>query len=74
MDYFISEEQQMIVDTAREISDEKIHPRRVELDGERYYKIPNYHSMSPFFMSVVSGYDHWLFVSSTGGLTCGQSR
>ena len=40
--------------------------------GERVYKIANYHSMRPFFMSVVSGYDHWLFVSSTGGLTCGR--
>jgi hypothetical protein len=40
--------------------------------GERVYKIANYHSMRPFFMSVVSGYDHWLFISSTGGLTCGR--
>jgi len=44
----------------------------VERDGERFYKITNYHAMPPFFMSVVSGYDHWLFVSSTGGLTCGR--
>jgi hypothetical protein len=44
----------------------------VERDGERYYRIANYHTMPPFFMSVVSGYDHWLFVSSTGGLTCGR--
>jgi hypothetical protein len=46
--------------------------RWVERDGERFYRIANYHTMSPFFMSVVSGYDHWLFVSSTGGLTCGR--
>ncbi len=44
----------------------------VERGGERFYKIANYHTMPPFFMSVVSGYDHWLFVSSTGGLTCGR--
>ena len=43
-----------------------------ERDGERFYKISDYHSMRPFLMSVVSGYDHWLFVSSTGGLTCGR--
>jgi len=24
--------------------------------------------MPPFFMSIVSGADHWLFVASTGGL------
>jgi hypothetical protein len=44
----------------------------VERDGERFYRIANYHTMPPFLMSVVSGYDHWLFVSSTGGLTCGR--
>ncbi len=40
--------------------------------GELFYKISNYHAMQPFLMSVASGYDHWLFVSSTGGLTCGR--
>ncbi|MDH3785955.1 MAG: hypothetical protein OEV00_11590, partial [Acidobacteriota bacterium] len=44
----------------------------VDRDGERFYKIANYHTMPPFFVSVLSGYDHWLFVSSTGGLTCGR--
>ncbi len=44
----------------------------VKIDGERFYRIANYHNMPPFLMSVVSGYDHWLFISSTGGLTCGR--
>ena len=44
----------------------------VNRGGERYLRIANYHAMPPFLMSVVSGYDHWLFVSSTGGLTCGR--
>ncbi len=44
----------------------------VDRDGQRFYRIADYHAMPPFFMSVVSGYDHWLFVSSTGGLTCGR--
>ena len=44
----------------------------VDRDGERLYRIANHHTMPPFFMSVVSGYDHWLFASSTGGLTCGR--
>ena len=44
----------------------------VDTEGERFYRIANYHTMPPFLMSVVSGYDHWLFVSSTGGLTCGR--
>ena len=41
-------------------------------DGERYYKISNVDAMPPFLVSVVSGFDHWMFVSSTGGLTCGR--
>ena len=41
-------------------------------DGETFYKISNYHTMPAFFMSIVSGYDHWLYVSSTGGLSCGR--
>ena len=28
--------------------------------------------MTPFFMSVVSDSDHWMFISSTGGLTAGR--
>ncbi len=44
----------------------------VQRDGEPYYRIGNFHVMPPFFMTVVSGFDHWLFVSSTGGLTCGR--
>lgn len=44
----------------------------LEHDGERYYKITNYHTMPAFFMSIVSGSDHWMFLSSTGGLTCGR--
>ena len=44
----------------------------VQRDGEPFYRITDYHAMPPFLMSVVSGYDHWLFVSSTGGLTCGR--
>ena len=32
MDYFLTEEQQMIVDVARQITEEKIIPCRAELD------------------------------------------
>ena len=44
----------------------------VTLQGERYYRIKNYDAMPPFFMSIVSSSDHWLFISSTGGLTAGR--
>ncbi len=37
MDYFFTEEQQMIVDTAREITNEKIIPLRAELDEKNAF-------------------------------------
>ena len=42
--------------------------------GEPYYCIRNYDHMPPFFMSIVSNSDHWLFISSTGGLSAGRSN
>jgi hypothetical protein len=44
----------------------------VDFDGERYYAIHNVDRMPPFFVSVISSDDHWLFASSTGGLTAGR--
>jgi hypothetical protein len=44
----------------------------VAMAGERFYAIRNVDRMAPFFISVVSSDDHWLFVSSTGGLTAGR--
>jgi len=44
----------------------------VTFGGERYYAIRNVDGMAPFFISVISSADHWLFVSSTGGLTAGR--
>lgn len=44
----------------------------VELLGETFYKIQHYDAMPPFFISLVSGADHWLYISSTGGLSAGR--
>jgi len=44
----------------------------IDIFGERYYAIRNVDKMPPFFISVVSNVDHWLFISSTGGLTAGR--
>ena len=44
----------------------------VTLEGERFYAIYNVDKMDPFFISLVSDSDHWLFISSTGGLTAGR--
>ena len=44
----------------------------VTMGDERFYAINNVNKMAPFFVSVISNSDHWLFVSSTGGLTAGR--
>lgn len=44
----------------------------IEFAGERFYAIHNSDKMAPFFISIISDSDHWLFVSSTGGLTAGR--
>jgi hypothetical protein len=44
----------------------------VDIGGERYYRLAHYDAMPPFFMSIVSDSDHWLFISSNGGLTAGR--
>jgi hypothetical protein len=53
-------------------SDQPTTGRQVELEGEAFYQIANYARMQPFFMSIVSGGDHWMFISSTGALTAGR--
>lgn len=44
----------------------------VQMMDETYYRIAHFDQMPPFFMSLVSGTDHWLFIASTGGLTAGR--
>jgi hypothetical protein len=46
----------------------------IEIKGEKYYKIENSGLMRPFFMSIVSDSNHWLFISSNGGLTAGRKN
>ena len=44
----------------------------VELGGETYYKISDYNQMDDFFISIVSDSNHWMFISTKGGLTAGR--
>ena len=46
----------------------------VHLDKERFYKISNSDALRPFFMSIVSDSNHWMFISSNGGLTAGRKN
>ncbi|WP_033957934.1 hypothetical protein [Psychroserpens jangbogonensis] len=44
----------------------------LNFDNEVYYKISNSDKMRPFFMSLVSNSNHWMFISSNGALTAGR--
>ena len=61
-----------IGDCELQLSNEEVKGDYVELDGEQFYRIRNYDRMAPFFMSVVSDSNHWMFISSNGALTCGR--
>jgi hypothetical protein len=44
----------------------------IDFVGERCYVIRNVDQMDPFFITLISNVDHWLFISSNGGLTAGR--
>ena len=54
--------------------DKEIKGTLVSIDNEVYYKISNSDQMRPFFMSIVSDSNHWMFISSNGGLTAGRKN
>ena len=56
------------------MADKKVNMELVELDHDHYYKISNHDLMRPFFMSIVSDSNHWMFISSNGGLTAGRKN
>ncbi len=53
-------------------NDNAVSGEFIDMAGERYYVIRNADKIEPFFISVISDTDHWLFISSTGGLTAGR--
>jgi hypothetical protein len=46
----------------------------VTINNETFYKISDVDTLRPFFMSIVSDANHWLFVSSNGGITAGRKN
>ncbi len=52
----------------------KVEGNLVIMDNETFYKISNNDRMRPFFMSIVSDSNHWMFISSNGGLTAGRKN
>ena len=51
-----------------QVKDSKVSGSEVLIDDEVFFKISNVDSMRPFFMSIVSNSNHWMFISSTGRL------
>jgi hypothetical protein len=43
-------------------------------NNETWLKISNHDTLRPFFMSIVSDSNHWMFISSNGGLTAGRKN
>ena len=46
----------------------------VLIENEKYYQIRNYDAMQPFFISLASDSNHWMYISSTGGLSAGRKN
>ncbi len=46
--------------------------KRLKIEGENFFCISNHDEMRPFFMSVVSDSNHWIFISSNGGISAGR--
>lgn len=46
----------------------------IQIGDDLYYVIRNYDNMQPFFMSIVSNSDHWMYLSSNGSLSAGRAN
>jgi hypothetical protein len=44
----------------------------IKIEGDWFFKISNVDGMPPFFMSIVSDANHWMFIGSNGGLSAGR--
>ncbi|MBN2116845.1 MAG: hypothetical protein JW730_09750, partial [Anaerolineales bacterium] len=62
-----------IGDTVQQRSERDVKGEFVDMLGGKFYKIENYDGLAPFFMSIISCSNHWLFISSTGGLSAGRA-
>ncbi|MBL7693206.1 MAG: hypothetical protein JNK91_00075 [Ferruginibacter sp.] len=58
--------------SAQPIQSKGLQP--VEINGELFYRIADTGAIRPFFMSIVSDSDHWLFLSSNGGISAGRKN
>ena len=55
-------------------SEKPVQGKWTDWEGEAFYAISNFDEMPPFFMSIVSHSDHWMYLSSKGSLTAGRAN
>jgi hypothetical protein len=60
--------------TAVHLPSTAVEGQFTDLNGERYYRVDGYDTMSPFFISLASDSDLWMYIASTGGLTAGRKN
>lgn len=64
----------MVPNIAKKINSEEIKLKTISVNNEIFYKISNVDAMRPFFMSIVSDSNHWMFIASNGGITAGRKN
>ena len=47
---------------------------QVIIGDDRFFVIQDVDQLRPFFMTIVSESDHWMFIASNGGLTAGRKN
>ena len=60
------------IDQIKALAPEQSNGSVVKIDGDLWYKIENYDSIPPFFMTITSSSDIWNFIWSTGALSAGR--
>jgi hypothetical protein len=68
----MSEKKILIKDFPLIFPEQGVKGNNVEINGQEYYKIQHVDQMPPFFISLVSHSDHWMFIGSNGALTAGR--
>lgn len=55
-------------------NDKDVTLDEVIINQQRFYRIQHVDAMRPFFLSVVSHANHWLFMGSNGSITAGRKN
>ncbi|MBK7632242.1 MAG: hypothetical protein IPJ23_16360 [Ignavibacteriales bacterium] len=66
---------QLFIGTQKvQINNSPVEGDFININDETFYKISNFDKMSPFLISIVSATDHWMYISSKGGITAGRKN